>query len=332
MQTLAIVGAGSWGTALAITLAPKTERLHLWVREHQVAESINSKRRNITYLPEFSIPANVHAFTDYEDCLHGAEMVVLAPPSHAMRRLMLYALPWLRADAILVSATKGLEENTHLRMSQVVSEVTSSAFTPRLAVLSGPSFAREVAAGEPAALVVASHDPEVAIAVQTALSGNPLRLYTNDDPIGVEFGASLKNVIAIAAGVCAGLGLGSNSRAALISRGLAEITRLATALGGKPQTLAGLAGLGDLVLTCTGELSRNRSLGIELAKGRNLGDILSGMTMVAEGVNTTFAALELAQAAEVEMPITAQMAQVLNGRRAAETALRELMDRLPRAE
>lgn len=332
MRRMAIVGAGSWGTALAIALAPKTENLHLWVREHQIADSINQKRRNLSYLPEFAIPANVQAFTDYEDCLHGAEMVVLAPPSHAMRRLILYALPWLREDAILVSATKGLEENTHLRMSQVVREVTAAAFAPRLAVLSGPSFAREVAAGEPAALVVASEDAEVARAVQAGLSGNPLRLYTNDDPVGVEYGASLKNVIAIAAGVCAGLGLGSNPRAALISRGLAEITRLAVALGGKPQTLAGLAGLGDLVLTCTGELSRNRSLGMELAKGRPLGDILQGMSMVAEGVNTTFAALELAHAAGVEMPITAQMAQVLKGQRTPDAALRELMERMPRPE
>lgn len=332
MQTLAVVGAGSWGTALAIALASRTERLHLWVREHQIAESINSKHRNLSYLPEFTIPANVTAFTDYEDCLHGAEMVLLAPPSHAMRRLVLYALPWLRADAILVSATKGLEENTHLRMSEVVREVTAAAFTPRLAVLSGPSFAREVAAGEPAALVIASQDPGIAKAVQTALSGSTLRLYTNDDPVGVELGASLKNVIAIAAGVCAGLGLGSNTRAALISRGLAEIMRLATALGGKPQTLAGLAGLGDLVLTCTGELSRNRNLGIELAKGRKLGDILSGMTMVAEGVNTTFAALQLAESSGVEMPITAQMAQVLEGRRTPDAALRELMERMPRPE
>ncbi|MCW5963435.1 MAG: NAD(P)-dependent glycerol-3-phosphate dehydrogenase [Bryobacterales bacterium] len=332
MQTLAVVGAGSWGTALAIALASRTERLHLWVREHQIAESINSKHRNLTYLPEFTIPANVTAFTDYEDCLHGAEMVLLAPPSHAMRRLVLYALPWLRADAILVSATKGLEENTHLRMSEVVREVTAAAFSPKLAVLSGPSFAREVAAGEPAALVIASQDPGIAHAVQSALSGSALRLYTNDDPVGVELGASLKNVIAIAAGVCAGLGLGSNTRAALISRGLAEITRLATALGGKPQTLAGLAGLGDLVLTCTGELSRNRTLGIELARGRKLGDVLSGMTMVAEGVNTTFAALQLAETAGVEMPITAQMAQVLEGRRTPDAALRELMERMPRPE
>lgn len=332
MQTIAIVGAGSWGTALTIALASRTEHLHLWVREHEICESINTKRRNLAYMPDFAIPPNVKAFTDYEDSLHGAEMVILAPPSHAMRRLMLYALPWLQADSILVSATKGLEENTHLRMTEVIREVTASAFPARLAVLSGPSFAREVAAGEPAALTVASEDADIATAVQSALSGSTLRLYTSNDPIGVELGAALKNVIAIAAGVCAGLGLGSNTRAALISRGLAEITRLATAMGGKPQTLAGLAGLGDLVLTCTGELSRNRKLGIELAKGRRLDEILDGMTMVAEGVKTTFAALELAQSVGVEMPITAQMAHVLEGRRTADLALRELMERLPKSE
>lgn len=332
MRAIAVVGAGSWGTALTISLAGKTERLHLWVREREVAESINRERRNKMYLPDFEIPANVRAYTDYEGCLNHVEMVVLAPPSHAMRRLLLYALPWMREEAILVSATKGLEENSHMRMSEVIREVTAPAFTPRLAVLSGPSFAREVAAGEPAALVVASESLEIAETVQAALSGNPLRLYTSDDPVGVELGASLKNVIAIAAGVCAGLGLGSNTQAALISRGLAEITRLACALGAKPQTLAGLAGLGDLVLTCTGSLSRNRSLGIELAKGLSLSEILDSRTTVAEGVKTTFAALDLAASAGVELPITAQMAQVLEGRRSPEAALHELMDRLPRPE
>lgn len=284
------------------------------------------------YLPDFIVPTNVRAFTDYEDCLHGVELVVLAPPSHAMRRLLLYALPWMREEVILVSATKGLEENTHLRMSEVIRDVLSPAFAPRLAVLSGPSFAKEVAAGEPAALVVASDDADVAAAVQSSLSGNPMRLYTSDDPIGVELGASLKNVIAIAAGVCSGLGLGNNTQAALISRGLAEITRLACALGGKPQTLAGLAGLGDLVLTCTGDLSRNRSLGIELAKGRSLSEVLDSRTTVAEGVKTTFAALSLAEAAGVELPITMQMAHVLEGRRSAQSAIQELMDRMPRSE
>mgnify|MGYP000937752876 CR=1 FL=1 len=332
MRAIAVVGAGSWGTALAISFAAKTERLNIWVREREVAESINQERKNHMYLPDFAIPANVHAYTDYEDCLEGVELVVLAPPSHAMRRLLLYALPWMREEMILVSATKGLEENTHLRMSEVIRDVVCPTFTPKLAVLSGPSFAKEVAAGEPAALVVASDDPVVAAAVQTKLSGNPMRLYTSDDPTGVELGASLKNVIAIAAGVCNGLGLGSNTQAALISRGLAEITRLACALGAKPQTLAGLAGLGDLVLTCTGSLSRNRSLGIELAKGRSLSEILDSRLTVAEGVKTTFAALSLAESAGVELPITMQMAHVLEGRRSAQAAIQELMERQPGPE
>lgn len=332
MRAITVVGAGSWGTALAVALSNRVERVNIWVREREIAESINTQQRNPVYLPDHAIPANVRAFTDYEDSLHQTEMVILAPPSHAMRRLLIYALPWLRQEAILVSATKGLEENSHLRMTEVIREVVTPAFTPRLAVLSGPSFAKEVAAGEPAALVVASDDSDTAIAVQRALSGNPLRLYTSDDPVGVELGASLKNVIAIAAGVCDGLGLGSNTQAALISRGLAEITRLACAMGGKPATLAGLAGLGDLVLTCTGSLSRNRTLGIELAKGRNLSEILDGMTMVAEGVKTTFAALDLAASVGVELPITTQMGMVLNGGRGAADAIRELMDRAPKPE
>jgi glycerol-3-phosphate dehydrogenase (NAD(P)+) len=327
MQTLAVVGAGSWGSALAIACAGRATRVHLWAREEEVARGVNEARRNPLYLPDATIPDNVTAFTDFENCLEGAELVLLVPPSHAMRRIVLYALPWLRPDQWIVSATKGLEENSHLRMSQVIRETLQPAFAPKLAVLSGPSFAREVAQGEPAALVVASADEAVATAVQSCLSGGNLRLYTNADEVGVELGASVKNVIAIAAGVCAGLGLGSNTMAALITRGLAEITRLAMAYGANPSTMAGLSGLGDLVLTCNGALSRNRTLGLELAGGRKLDEILGGMSMVAEGVKTTFAALDLAAEKGVEMPITQQMANLLSGRKTAAEALRELMER-----
>ena len=332
MRKLAVIGAGSWGTALAIACAPRAEQVGLWAREANVVEGVNRERRNPVFLPECPIPRNVTAHSDFESCLDGAELVLLVPPSHAMRQIAQYAKPWLHPGQLLVSATKGLEENTHLRMSQVIRESLPEALAPRLAVLSGPSFAREVALGEPAALVVASNSEEIATAAQERLSGSNLRLYTNRDEVGVELGASVKNVIAIAAGVCTGLGLGSNTLAALITRGLAEITRLAIAYGAKPATLAGLSGMGDLVLTCNGALSRNRTLGIELASGRALPEILGGMSMVAEGVKTTFAALELARERDVEMPITAQMADLLAGRKSASEALRELMDRSLKAE
>lgn len=327
MRTMAVIGAGSWGTALSIACAARAERVNLWAREAAVVEGINQTHCNPLFLPDCPLPRNVIAHSDFERCLEGAEIVLFVPPSHAMRQIVLYVKPWLHPGQLLLSATKGLEENTHLRMSQVVRESLPEEFASRLAVLSGPSFAREVALGEPAALVVASNSAEIAAAAQERLSGSNLRLYTNQDEVGVELGASVKNVIAIAAGVCAGLGLGSNTLAALITRGLVEITRLAIAYGAKPATLAGLSGMGDLVLTCTGTLSRNRSLGIDLAGGRALNEILGSMSMVAEGVKTTFAALELAKERNVEMPITAQMADLLAGRKSASEALRELMER-----
>jgi glycerol-3-phosphate dehydrogenase (NAD(P)+) len=231
-----------------------------------------------------------------------------------------------------VSATKGLEQGTLLRMSEVARQVIGEKFEPRMAVLSGPTFAREVARGEPTAVVIAAPDQELTQSIQREFSGPTFRLYVNDDPVGVELGAALKNIIAIGAGICDGLGLGSNSIAALITRGLAEITRLAVALGGLPKTLSGLAGLGDLVLTCNGDLSRNRTVGIELAKGRKLADIVSSMTMIAEGVETTSAACDLARKYQVDMPITSQMDAILQGRTSPPDAIRELMERQLRAE
>lgn len=332
MRRLAVLGAGSWGTALAIACAGRAGHVHLWAREGEVVDGVNRNRRNPIFLPDCPIPPNVTAFADFEHCLDGAELVLLVPPSHAMRSVVLAAAECLHEGQLLVSATKGLEESTYLRMSEVLRELLGRKFSPRLAILSGPSFAREVALGEPAALVVASSDPDAAKAAQQHLSGGNLRLYTSQDEVGVELGASVKNVIAIAAGVCAGLGLGSNTMAALITRGLAEITRLAMAYGARPATMAGLSGLGDLVLTCTGTLSRNRSLGMELARGRNLDEILAGMPTVAEGVKTTFAALALARQRGVEMPITEQMESVLAGRRSPAEALQELMERSLKAE
>ncbi len=327
MSELAIVGAGSWGTALAIVLAPKYARVRLWVNEADLAARMRVSRQNDVFLPGFSLPGNVVLTTDLADALPGAEVVLGVMPSRYARQVYADVLPLLTPDMTIVSATKGLEKGTLLRMTEVIREVIGKRFAPRVAALSGPSFAREVAAGEPTAVVIASEDLQLAKAIQHAFSGPAFRLYTNTDPIGVEIGAALKNVIAIAAGVCHGLGFGHNAVAALVTRGLAELRRLACAMGGNPLTMAGLAGLGDLVLTCTGDLSRNRQVGIELAKGRTAGEIVASMTMVAEGVDTTAAAVELAQRFKVDLPITAQMDLILRGLRSPRSAIRELMER-----
>jgi len=326
-KSLAIIGAGSWGTALAIVLAPRFERVRLWVYEADLVERMARTRENDIFLPGFRLPANVEISGDLKSTLEGAGTVIGVVPSRFARRLYGAALPHLEPQMNFVSATKGLENGTLLRMSEVAREVIREKFSPRIAVLSGPTFAREVARGEPTAVVISSEDRELAACVQRQFSGPSFRLYSNDDPTGVEIGAALKNVIAIAAGICQGLGLGNNSLAALITRGLAEITRLAVAMGGQTRTLSGLAGLGDLVLTCTGELSRNRSVGMELAKGLKLAEIVSSMTMIAEGVETTSAAVELARKFNVDLPITQQMESILKGLRSPREAIRELMER-----
>jgi len=331
-KSLSIIGAGSWGTALAIVLAPRFERVRLWAYEPDLVERMARTRENDVFLPGFKLPGNVETSGDLKLALEDAGTVIGVMPSRFARRLYRAALPHLHPAMQFVSATKGLENGTLLRMSEVAREAISERFSPRIAVLSGPTFAREVARGEPTAVVISSEDRELAAFVQQQFSGPTLRLYTNDDPAGVEIGAALKNVIAIAAGICQGLGLGNNSLAALITRGLAEISRLAVALGGQPRTLSGLAGLGDLVLTCTGELSRNRSVGIELAKGRKLDDIVSSMTMIAEGVETTSAAVDLARKFNVDLPITQQMDSILRGLRSPREAIRELMERSLKTE
>jgi len=329
MTTLAIIGAGSWGTALSIVLAPRFERVRLWVYEADLAARINATRENDAYLAGFKLPANVEILTDLGAAVDQAGVVLGVMPSHHARGLYTRLLPHLTTSVTFVSATKGIENGTLLRMSQVIEEVAGRS---KIAVLSGPTFAREVARGEPAAVVVASSDERVAEEVQAKFSGPSLRLYTNHDPIGVELGAALKNVIAIGAGVCHGLGLGNNSLAALITRGLAEIARLAVAMGGEPKTLAGLAGLGDLVLTCSGELSRNRHVGVELAKGRTIEDITGSMTMVAEGVETCGAAVALGAKFGVDLPIIQQMNAVLHQGKNPREALRDLMERTLRRE
>jgi glycerol-3-phosphate dehydrogenase (NAD(P)+) len=328
----AIIGAGSWGTALAIVLAPRFERIRLWAHEADLVERMFSTRINDVFLPGFSLPPNVEPTADLGYALENAGIVVGVMPSRFARSLYREMLPYLAPEMRFVSATKGLEQGTLLRMSEVARAVIGQKFNPRVAVLSGPTFAREVARGDPTAVVIASPDRELAASIQHEFSGPAFRLYANDDPVGVELGAALKNIIAIGAGICDGLGLGSNSIAALITRGLAEITRLAMALGGRPKTLSGLAGLGDLVLTCNGDLSRNRTVGIELAKGRKLADIVSSMTMIAEGVETTAAACDLARQCHVDMPITGQMDAILRGRTSPKDAIRELMERALKTE
>jgi glycerol-3-phosphate dehydrogenase (NAD(P)+) len=336
MSQIAIIGAGAWGTALSIVLGRKeTHSVRLWVYEKEVCESIAQQRVNERFLPGQLIPACVTPCSDLVKTLEGSAIVVSVMPSHHCRRLFEQMRPHLRSETMIVSATKGLEESSLLRMTEVIAQVRQGDGTPapRVGALSGPSFALEAARGDPTAIAIASQDKELARTVQQEFSHASFRVYTNEDPVGVELGGALKNTIAIAAGVCAGLGLGHNSVAALITRGLAEMTRLVVACGGKTETMAGLAGLGDLVLTCTGGLSRNRSVGVELGRGRKLPEILAGMHgMVAEGIFTTTAAVGLARARGVEMPITEQMHLILHEGKAPRDAIYELMTRSSKSE
>ena len=332
MKNLAIIGGGGWGTALAIILAPRFPRVRLWVYEADLAARMSETRENDVYLPGCLLPRRVEIVTQLPAALDGAEIVLSAIPSHLVRGLYQQMLPFLNESMVFVSATKGLENGTILRMSEVIQEVLRNRLDPRVAVISGPTFALEVARFEPTALVVASTDGSLAETVQGAFSGPTFRLYANSDTIGVEIGGSVKNVVAIGAGVVHGLGLGHNTMAALITRGLAEITRLAVAMGGAAQTLAGLAGLGDLVLTCSGDLSRNRTVGVELALGRKLEEIVSSMKMVAEGIKTTNAVADLAKRHSVEMPICEQMLQMLQFGLSPREAIQRLMDRSLKGE
>lgn len=327
LSNIAIIGAGAWGTALSIVLGRKgSHHVHLWAHEPEVRDSINSRRVNELFLPGQTIPACVTATNNYAEALADSEIVVSVMPSHHTRQVFATMLPDVRPEMLFVSATKGVENNSLLRMTEVIAEVLP--FPARVGALSGPSFAKEVAMGYPTAITIASNDPHLAALVQREFSDPGFRVYTNNDVIGVELGGALKNIVAIAAGVCDGLGLGHNSVAALITRGLAEITRLAVACGGRPETMAGLAGIGDLVLTCTGGLSRNRSVGVELGRGKKLDDIIAGMHgMVAEGVLTTNAAIGLSHKMNIEMPITEQMHAILHEGKSPQDAIRDLMAR-----
>lgn len=334
MKRIAILGGGSWGTALAIALSRGRHKhnIALWVHDAALARVMAETRENRVYLRGNQIPVGILIVHDMAAALRGAEIVIGAMPAAHAREVYRAAIPMLAPAAILVSATKGIDRHSLKRMTEVMAEFDKVDSRPAIAVLSGPSFALEAARGDPTAVVIASRDASVAAEVQEEFSGPEFRLYTNEDVVGVELGGAVKNIIAIAAGVCAGLDFGANTIATLITRGLSEMTRLAVAMGGKQGTLSGLSGMGDLVLTCTGQLSRNRAVGEQLGRGRTLDEILSSTRMVAEGVGTSVAALELARRHKVEMPITEQVHAVLYEKRQPRIAIRELMERKLKSE
>ena len=334
MSRIAILGGGSWGTALAIVLsrARRKHDISLWVHDPALAESLARDRENQTYLPGNRMARDVQVTSDIHDAVAGAKILVGAMPTAHAREVYKAAGAHISPETVFVSASKGLEPKTHKRMSEVIEMVFTRKFAPRVAVLSGPSFAAEAAREEPTAVVLACRDDSVASELQQEFAAPYFRIYTNSDVLGVELAGAMKNVIAIAAGVCQGLGLGSNPLAALITRGLAEMSRLAAVLGAQPETLTGLAGLGDLVLTCTGALSRNRQVGIELGRGRPLDEILGGMRMVAEGVGTTPALIDLAREMRVDLPITSAVFSMLYQGKAPLEAIRDIMNRPQKRE
>lgn len=327
---LAVIGAGAWGTGLTIALASRFEEICLWARRADLAQQAQRERRNPEYLTSFSLPDHCLVTSDPQQAVQGADIALLVVPSLHMRSVARAVANAAPPGCTLISASKGLEANSRLRLTEVIREESREKHP--IAVLAGPSFAAEVAAQEPCAVLVASDDASIASRLQEMLATRRFRPYASTDVVGVEVGGAVKNVIAIAAGVVAGLGLGNNTQAALVTRGLAEITRLAVAMGGQARTLAGLAGLGDLVLTCSGNLSRNRRVGVALAQGRSLEEAQAAAGGVAEGVTAAFVALELAQEHGVEMPITAEMARCLRGESTPQQAIEALMERSLRRE
>ena len=321
---LGVLGAGSWGTALAIALAPRFETVQLWARDAERAFKIETSRRNERYLPGFRLPDNVRVTAELRCVAGSVDFRLIVIPAQHLRAVLQQAGAFCPSGAKLISAAKGIEETSLLFATQVISEELPDR---PVAALSGPTFAKEIAAGEPAAVVIASEDASFAVEVQRAFATPALRFYASDDVAGVELGAALKNVIAIGAGICSGLGLGSNTVAALITRGLAEIMRLGAAMRANPRTLSGLAGLGDLVLTATGDLSRNRSVGVQLGQGRRLDQILAGMDMIAEGVTTCRAAYALGRRMDVSLPIIEKMYEILYEQKDPRQAISELMER-----
>jgi glycerol-3-phosphate dehydrogenase (NAD(P)+) len=324
---VAVLGAGAWGTALAKLLAEKERSVVLWSRRRELCEAIDASRENIRYLPGAKLPPNLTCTDDLGAAMAGAETVVFVVPSHATRDVARAAAPHLRGDALVVSATKGIENGSLMFMDEILSQELPAGARRHLSFLSGPSFAKELAGHLPTAVVLAAHDAEICARAQHEFHTPYLRTYASSDVVGVECGGALKNVIAIAAGAVDGLGFGHNTRAALITRGLAEVAKLAMARGGSALTLAGLAGMGDLVLTCTGELSRNRTLGHEMGRGRKLADVLATLGHVAEGVNTAKSAHGLAQKLGVDMPITREVYLVLHESKPVQSAVVDLMAR-----
>ena len=328
----AVVGSGSWGTALGIQLARSGDEVRIWARTEAAAQALQSNRENARYLPGVRFPATLSATADLAHALDGAEVVVVVVPSQFMRNVLDLAGPLITEDAVVCCASKGVENGTLLTMHEVMLQVLPEALHPKLCALAGPSFAREVAEGRPTAVVVAGHDEVAAQLVARAFHGGAFRVYHTDDVVGAELGGALKNVIAIATGVADGIGAGLNARAALITRGLAEISRLAVKRGANPLTLAGLAGMGDLVLTCTGDLSRNRRVGLGLGEGKTLDQILDELGQVAEGVRTTQSAKNLGKTSGVEMPITEEVYKMLYEDKPAPDVLRDLLGRERKAE
>jgi glycerol-3-phosphate dehydrogenase (NAD(P)+) len=331
-QAVAIIGAGAWGTSLASVLADRYREVALWVHERELATEMADVRENRMYLPGVRLPEAVRPTSSLEAALTGKPLVVFVVPSHVLRGIIERARPFVRPGVVLVSATKGLEVESLCTMSQIMQQVLAPAYHPNLAVLSGPSFAREVAARCPTAVVAAADHPAVAETVQRALSGGPLRVYAGTDRLGVELGGAVKNVIAIAAGIVDGLALGTNARAALVTRGLAEMTRLGVAMGAQTGTFAGLAGMGDLILTCTGDLSRNRGFGRRLAEGARPEELLATARTVAEGVNACRSVVRLAERHRVEMPICHAVHRALFERQDPRGAVERLMARELRFE
>jgi glycerol-3-phosphate dehydrogenase (NAD(P)+) len=331
-EKIAVIGAGSWGTTLADLLAKKGHEVTLWAYEPELVLEMRDNRENTLFLPGIKLNERLRFTNDLEEAYRGCSMVLCVVPSQLVRRVMTNSLPFLPKEAIIVSASKGIEVDTLATVSEIYQDILPPEQYQTLAALSGPSFAREVALEMPTAVAAAASSEAVALRVQEAFTTSYFRVYRNSDVVGVELGGAIKNVIAIAAGISDGLGFGSNTRAALITRGLAEMTRLGLAMGAKASTFAGLAGMGDLVLTCTGDLSRNRSVGIQIGQGRTLAEILGEMRMVAEGVKTTESTYNLAQKLGVEMPIIEQMYQMLYQNKPAREAVLELMTRNLKAE
>ena len=328
---VAVLGGGSFGTCLAV-LASREHDVVLWARDAQVVDGVNREHRNPRYLRDIALPMTLRATAHLEEALRGRELVIVSVPSQALRPVLAQAIPFLAPGAVLVATMKGIETETGMTMNQVFEDVLPAEFHPRVVYLSGPSFAREIAQHKPTGVTVASHELNYAISVQSSLSTPWFRCYSSDDVIGVEVGGAVKNVVAIAIGMCDGLDMGMNARAALMTRGLREMTRLGTLLGANPLTFQGLSGMGDLVLTCTGDLSRNRRVGIELGQGRTLAEIIGDMDQVAEGVKTTYAVCQLAERLGVDMPIALAVRRVLEGETKPKEAGLQLLSRQLRTE